>query len=283
MISRKILLLLILCIGHVYSEATVCADRFFFEQHVILGICKNHGRGLGKAALYYEGVAKALNDYIALRIERGELKDKKFDIYMLDPILTRPHIELVQNKKTYFIRSGEALSLQELMCLIDEFTQPDFTALDLGLWEYENETDYDRKSRQLERVKRRIFGKQLLEEDINTIRNREYVFHQQGKLKMIYQNDKVKYFIDNKEIEIDPIGLPSLVGDRYIFQECGVFKVYQDTTLVKTFRHSDEDEWDCEYIGADVYNKWVNFDTYGEYMYSYSYDKNRFYRIERKD
>lgn len=271
----------VLCISLISSHATVCADRFFIEQHVTLGICKNHARGLAEAALYYKGVAKALNDYVAIRIERGEFKNKRFDIYMLDPCLTRPHCELVQNAKTYFIRTGETKSLMELMCLIDEFTQPGFTAIDLGLMEYSGDEEYDRKLRQLERFEKRVFSKVLLQADMDTIRNRPYLTFQKDKLKLVFQNDKVKCFIGDTEIPHNLIGTPWVIRDRYIFQECGVFKVYQDAALIKTFRYQKKDAWDCEYMGyTEVYNRWVNFDEYGEVIFSYSYDKNRFYAVD---
>jgi len=281
--KRIRLFLLILFVGYISLQATVCSDRYFIEKHINLAICKNHGRGIEEAALYYRGVTKALNDYIALRIERGELQDKKFEVYMLDPILTRPHISLTQGKKGYYIQTGEAHTLHELMCMIDEFTQPDFTAIDLGVFSYK-EDEYDRETRQLERVSKRIFGKQLPQEDTDLIKNKDYIINEQNKLKIIYNNDKIKCFIAGKEIQTNLKGLPWVIQDRYILQECGVFKVYQDSDLIKTFRYQKADEWECEYMeGTEVYNKWANFSMYGHDQYSYSYNKNRFYYIGSKD
>jgi len=282
---KRLTLFSILCICSITLHPTVCADKFFFEKHIILGVCKNHARGLSEATVYYKGVAKALNDYIALRIERGELKNKRFEVYMLDPILTRRHISLTQNQRAYFISTGEALGLNELMRLIDEFSQPGFTAIDLGIWKYEDEADYDRQNRQLDRVEKRLFGKKLLAEDTDFIKNKEYVIFDHNKLRIIYKNDEVKYFIEDNAIQIKPIGWPWIIRDRYIFQECGVLKVYEDTTLVKTFRYRDADGWECDYMDGEVYDKWINFNcNRGGYEgYSYSYDKNRFYYVGRED
>lgn len=270
---KEIFVLLFFTLNCVVVQATVCADKFFLEQHVNLAICKNHGRGLEKASLYYKGVTKALSDYIGLRIKRGELQDKKFEIYMLDPILTRPHFSLTQSSKGYYIQTGRALSLDELISLVDEFTQPGFTAIDMGLWEYKDEQDYDRQTRRLERLEERLFNKDLSQDDIGIIKNTEYIISQQNGLKITYINDKVRCFIQGNEIEAELTGLPFVINDRYILQESGVFKVYEGSVLIKTFRYSD-DEWDSEHMEAEVYNKWVNF---GNPQYSYSYDKNRFY------
>ncbi|MBB4034664.1 hypothetical protein GGR21_000551 [Dysgonomonas hofstadii] len=278
------LLLLMFCTVYTSLQATECADRFFIEKHVNLAICKNHARGLEEAALYYSGVAKALDDYIALRIERGELQDKKFEIYMLDPILTRPHIFLTQSKKGYHIMTGRAHTLDELLCMVDEFSKLDFTAIDVIVDSYD-EKEYDRQEQQLDKLEKRLFGKQLPQTDIELIKNKEYITHQQNKLKLVYKNDKVKCLIDEVEIQTELKGLPWNIQDRYIFQECGVFKVYQDSALIKTFRYQGNDEWECEYMDyAEVFNKWVNFRLYGYNQYSYSYDKNRFYYTgDKKD
>lgn len=273
---KKIVALLFFTISCVVAQATVCSDRFFLERHVNLAICKNHGRGLEEASLYYKGVTKALNDYIELRIKRGELQDKKFEIYMLDPILTRPHFSLTQSSKGYYIQTGRALSLDELISLVDEFTQPGFTAIDMGLWEYKDEQDYDRQTKRLERLEERLLNKNLPQEDISIIKNTTYIIHQQNDLKITYINDKVRCFIQDEEIKVDLKGIPWVINDRYILQESYVFKVYEGSALIKTFRYSDE-EWDSEYMEAEVYSKWVNFGLYGNPQYSYSYDKNRFY------
>ncbi len=284
-VIRVKLTILFFCIGSYASlEATECSDRYFLEKHLNLAICKNHGQGLEEAALYYEGVAKALNDYIALRIERGELEDKKFEIWMLDPILTQPHISLTQSKKGYYISTGRAHSLHELMCMIDEFTSPGFISMHFGIWDYEDERGYDRKTRQMERIEERLFSKELLQPDLDIIKNKEYITYQQNKLKLVYLNDTVRCFIANKEIPSKLKGLPWNIRDRYILQECGVLKVYQESVLIKTFRQKDIEEWDCEYMyEVQVFDKWVNFDAYNNLEYSYSYDKNRFYIVRRDE
>lgn len=282
--AKRILILSLFayCINFLPIHATVCADQFFVEKHVVLGVCKNHARGLSQAEVYYKGVAKVLNDYIKLRIERGDLKNKRFDIYMLDPVLTRPHYEMVQNSTTYFIRSGQDLSLKELMSLIDEFTQIGFTAIDIGVWGT-NEKEYDAQTRQIERFEKRIFNKNLPQADIDTVLNNEYIIFEKNKLKMIYKNDIVQTFIDGESITIDMTGWPNVIRDRYIFQGLGFFKIYQDTTLIKTFKFQVKDWYDCEYMDARVFSKWINYSMCGIPLYSYSYDRNRFIDISENN
>jgi len=198
-----------------WLKATDCSDRYFNEKYINLAICKNHGRGIEEASLYYKGVTKALNDYIALRIERGELQDKKFEVYMLDPILTRPHIFLTQSKKGYHIMTGRAHDLDELMSMVDEFSKPDFTAIDVIVDSYD-EKEYNRQVKQMERLEERLFEKPLSKTATDFIKNKEYIIHQQNKLKLVYVDDKVKCFIDDKEIQTELKGLPWVVQDRYI-------------------------------------------------------------------
>ncbi len=278
--KKQLFILLILCMSYISLQGTNCCDRFFIEQHVALAICNNYDRGAEKKALYYKGVTKALNDYIALRIKRGELENKRFDIYMLDPILTCQHYSLTQSSKAYYIQTGRHLNLEELMCMVDEFTKPDFTAIDIGLWEYKDENSYNKQLKRLERIEETLLNKRLPKADTDTIRNKEYVTHHHNKLKIVYKDDKVRCFIHDKEIENKMKGLPWIIKDRYIFQEDGVFKVYQDSLLIKTFRYKEEYS---EYMDACVFTKWVNFieNRYSEY--SYSYDKNKFYHIRKEN
>lgn len=277
-IKSKMKLLLLFFVITTTAHATNCSDRFYFEKYVMLGVCKNYGRGMDEAELYYKGVLKAVNDYIALRVERCELENKPFDIYMLDPILTRPHYELTQNKQSYFIRAGRTLSLDELLKMIDEFTQPRFTAIDVGIWDSEN---YEKQERTVSAIENILFDKELPETDMVLIKSTEYTIFEKNKLKMTYHNDSVKCFINDKEIAHKLRTWPWVIRDRYIFQEGNMLKIYEDTDLVKTFKNNDVDEWDCESLEVSVFDKWVNFEGYGRMQLSYSYDKNRFYVIKK--
>lgn len=275
---KKVILTLLLFLYCLLGHATVCADMYFIEKHISICVCKNHGRGLDNINLYYKGVAKALNKYIALRIERGELKNKRFDIYMFDPIITRPHISLTQGSKGYYILTGEAKSLNELIRLIDEFAQPNFKGLDIGLWDHE---DYEENERLLKRIEKRILNKEIPQNDLELILDKnQFILWKKNDMKVVFHQDKVKCFIDNKEINHSLLGYPQVIQDRYILQNKDGFTIYQDTILIKIFKYKSDDWWDSnEYLQSEIYAKWANFSS-NDITYSYSYDQNRFYAIE---
>lgn len=273
------------------AKATYCADRYFSAQYVKLCICKNHGRGLDAEQLYYKGAVKALNDYIVQKIERGELEDKEFNIYMYDPILTRPHYTLTQSPKSYYIQTGRALTLKELIAVVDEFSQPNFTAVDVGVWgpsentskynKQELEELYEKQEKTLMRLEDRIFEREI--SDANTISDKEYLLWQQNNMKIIFCNDSVKCFLHDKEVKHSLMGYPHVMKDRYILQNGKTFQVYQDSTLIKIFKYSDEDIYNTYYMDVEIYEQWANFIQYAKPQYSYSYNKNRFYEIEEQD
>lgn len=279
---RRLVFILCLLVSSLLGNATNCGEQYFIGSRVSIGICKNYSRGLDAVSLYYKGVVKALDDYIALRVERGELKDKKFDIYMSDPILTRPHYALSQSKKAYYIMTGNALGLDELICLVDEFAKPNFAPIDLNVWDVYGEEAQEGIER-MDRWYKKLLKKELPKTDIDNILEKEYILWQQNEMKVIFNNDKVKCFLGDQEIKHSLMGYPLVIGDRYFLQNANTFEVYEDSRLIKTFRYNTEENYDCHYMQAEVYDKWINIELYYNIKYSYSYDKNRFYLLESEN
>lgn len=277
---KKASIFLFLFITCIQLKASVGIDKFFIEPNAIIAVSKNYARGLEEAGLYYRGVTKALSDYIAIRIERGELKNKPFEIYLNDAIISCPHFSLTQNPRAYFIQTGRVLSLNELMCLVDEFTKPGFTAIDL--WVCGGDDKIEEET--FNRIEKRLLSKQLPKADIDAIKSKEHTIFELNELTLRYKNDSVICYINDIEVKHKLAGLPIAINDRYILQECGVFRVYQHSELIKTFKYKNEDLWYCDYMHAEVFSKWINFTGDGSYVgYSYSYDKNRFYLIENNE
>lgn len=292
----RIIVILVCLSSFITVGATNCADRYFIEKDIALYVCHNYGRGAEADAIYYRGATKALSDYIQLRKDRGELKNKQFHIQMYSSILTQPHYHLSQSNQGYYIMTGRHLNLVELMKLIDKFSEPDFISLDIDISEVyneiEGETEEEKEKRRdkiwsmFELNEKKLFEKTILQEDMDYILDKEHITWQQGKMKFVYSKDRVKCLLQDKKIEHQPIGYPCVIQNRYILQECGFFKVYdEDATLLKVMQNQG-DTSHCEYpFEPIVYNKWVNFryDSYGEIKYSYSYDKNRFYLLESEN
>ena len=67
------LLFLVLSVN---SGATESNPHYFIEKHIKLNLCQYQVRE--SLVLLYSTRVEAINEYMAVKIERGELDDKKF-------------------------------------------------------------------------------------------------------------------------------------------------------------------------------------------------------------
>ena len=270
-----ILLLLLMSAGNI--RATNCSDQLFMEKHVNLNLCQNYARD-NALSLQYKARTRALSDYVALKIEQGKLKDKKFEISIYDPILSHPHVELSQSKKAYYVLiGGNFPNLEELMVIVDRFTAPDFKYIDINHLNFDNEEDREKEHKRLER----FYNRQLSEEDKQL--KLEHTVWQSGMLSIHYQSDKLSYIMSNDTLPVTVTTVPAVIRDRYIIptavDDTDYFLVYQDSVQIKQFKLPVA-FYNGRFEGY-VYDKWINFAYYDEHIYySYSYDENRFYYFE---
>ena len=283
-----ILLSLLLLIPAGNTNATGCADEIFIEKHVNMCLCQNytgHSYGL---YLLYKARTKALSDYVALKIEQGKLEDKKFEIHIFDPILSHPHVQLAQSKTAYYVLAGGRYpKLEELMVMVDRFTDPKFSFIDINYLNYYDEEDQKKRLEYIEKEEKRFerFYKRKLNEEDKQLKF-EYTIWQSGLLSIHYKNDKLSYILANKALPIKVKTKPAIIRDRYIIPTAtkddyhiDYFFVYQDSVQIKKFKLiKDLDEESTKgYVG----DKWVNFGYSNRYFYSYSYDENKFYYFEK--
>ena len=275
-------LLLLIPVGNI--NATNCSYQLFIEKHVNLDLCQNYGRNK-TLFLLYKARTKALSDYVATKIEQGNLTDKKFEIQIYDPILSQPHVQLSQSKKAYYvIVCGKYPNLEELMMIVDRFTDPDFSYLEISYQNSDNEKDREKEYKRFEH----FFNRQLSEEDKQLKLKHTHIVWQSGLLSMHYQDDKLSYILANKTLPLMVKGLPAVIRDRYIIPTAiddnyyiDYFFVYQDSVQIKKLKLPKIlEEEDAQ---GYVYDKWVNFGYSSDrYLYySYSYDKNRFYYFDK--
>ena len=276
---KRISTLLLTIFFVLFAKATNCADFYYIEGDVAIGVCKNYGRGIERVDLYYKGVAKALNDYLQLRQERGELERKKVHIYIYDPILTSPWSHFSQSPEDYYISLYGDKTLEELMICVDQFSQEGFVSKSSHEGqrsEDDFEAAYERREQELHNIK-------LPPEDIQAIKNKEYILRNNDGMKVTYQHDKIHCYMEGKEIATQLFAYPWKIRDRYIVQNTYQMDVYTlDGNLIKSYKYSDEDSFfDNNFVAVEVYDKWINFNSYG-YTLSYSYDKNRFYKTNKE-
>ncbi|NDV65841.1 hypothetical protein [Bacteroides sp. 224] len=278
MTTHRLLLLLFFLTSARFVQATDCSYHYFIEKHVNLSVCRNHGRFSTFDILYYKGAAKSLSDYIAIRIKQGELENKNFEIELYDPILSQPQLLLTQGKKGYHIMA-QHLRIEQLMQLADEFSKPEFKILNLNvanLYGEENEKQYNRIISQMENILDRE-----LSTDMKNVLTKTHTLWEQGALKIQYAKGELYYELHGKRLnEQVNGGMPGVIQNRYILQLPKHFVVYEDSLLCKKIEIDNSDIWYGD-MSVEVTGKWINFLYWDEYRYSYSYDKNRFYKVEK--
>ena len=263
------------------AKATDCTPRVFQEEKINFALCDNYGRCGEKTYLLFKARTKALNNYIKDKIARGELEDKKFEFSIYSPIYLR-YFELSQGKNGYFVSMSGYLypTLEQLISIVDYFATPNWQPLFLNNYPTKNETDeaFHRRSRASEQRISNIYksgeGREPHTYQLFTIWEKEGV-------SLEYSGDSLKYIIDNMPLAFKVNAtLPVKIQDRYLFFEEERISVVQDMKIIQTFEAYSEEDY-----RVYAHSKWVNicppWGSEDSWIYSYSYEKNRFYENKK--
>lgn len=263
------------------ANATECIYSYFTEEYINLELCKYYTRE--SLNLLYAARVKAINEYIAAKIERGELKPKKFEISLHEPDDTACYVYINNTDKACYVETGRIhFTLERLKMLVDACCNPDFKYM-----EYNYEMNIDAK---------KAMDKQLAKYAKTSTVNSDSLFFyehdiwQKDSLKISYSSigDSLSFILFR---EILPYGvhysMPSVIHNRYIIPVLindnwviDHFLVYQDSIQIKKFKLPNTDFYDELDIKGYVYDKWVDFCRDDQCMYSYSYNENKFYYFD---
>ena len=258
---------------------------YFDEPHVTIQATQAQGGiFVPMDSLPIKGLAVLLEQYVAARIDRGELPSTvHFEILgttgywaWLAPVPTC----LTRSQSSYSIYT-EDLSLRNLVRLVE------FSASER--W---RSFCYDRGDPsktpglipRLEQTLERILDEAVGEPDLSFFAGRRAVVYRVGELAVIYQDGRLFYELAGKELGVPPEGfLPVQVGDRYILQSRHAAVVFEAGAVIA--RHplpGGEEEVECDSTYsrlARAYPKWANVTCGPKAVLSYSAERNRFYRV----
>ena len=216
---KRILIFILISFWALSAKATNCADFYYIEGDVAIYVCKNYGRGIENVNLYYKGVVKALNDYLHLRQERGELEKKKLHISISDPIMSTPCYEFSQSSKDYYISLYGDKTLEQLMVYLDQFSKPGFIASEIyrpfGVPESE---EADRMERAYDRREKELNAIRLPTKDIKAMKEKKHILWQKNGMQVTYQDDKINCYLDDKKIKAQLFSYPWVIQDRFVLQ-----------------------------------------------------------------
>jgi hypothetical protein len=264
---KNILLILFFTLFSQTIKATECVEKTFKEEHLNIYLCQNYSNYNETRTLLFKARAQILNDYIAEKIQSGLLQNKKIEIQLYDPLLTYNHLNISQGKNGYFVTYSGFASIQQLKTFIDYFADPN--------WAPFFTSDFQKVSS--ETISKQI-TQFFLDNKTSKIEASQLNVWSLDHLKLDYINDTLKYFVNASELQIAASSsLPIKINDRYLlFQNDSIF-VLQGQEIIQTLRI---DKPITEDYDIYVYARWVNICNGGQdnWVYSYSYEKNKFHQ-----
>lgn len=268
-IMNKFFAIFLLSLISLTLKATECVDKTFKEKHLNIYVCQNLSNYNETETLLFKARAQILNDYIGEKIKSGVLRNKKIEIQLYDPILTSKHLHISQSEKGYFVSYAGFATIQQLKTFIDYFANPN--------WKPFFTSDSDERAENNEAISKQIaqFFLDYKTSEIPTARLNVWTLE---NLRLDYAEDKLGYYINETQLQIKPnASLPIKIQDRFLLFQADSIFVLQEQKIIKTFKIDNPIAGDF-----DVYthHNWVNICEGGKenWMYSYSYSKNKFYK-----
>ncbi|MBI3502288.1 MAG: hypothetical protein HY063_10890 [Bacteroidetes bacterium] len=257
-----------------------CMNRHFKEDKIELNLCQSYYSYNETTTLIFKARTKVLNDYIKEKILNGQLKDKKLVINIMEQSMTYEHLFVKQNENGYEIDFSGYPTIQKLTAIVDNFTKSDWKQFIVGL----NGLSETVCKNQIEKFYDSISVSKPRQMSLD-----KFIVWSSGQLHIDYINDSLKYFLDSfpLKVNITSSPLPVQIKDRYLFFDNQTIFVLQGQEIIKTFKIEpieDDIKMFQEYYNIYIYDKWVNL-CYPEeenWIYTYSYDKNKFYKNTEK-
>lgn len=252
------------------AKATECSEIFYKEEKINLWFCQNQSSLDKTFALLYKARTKVLNDYIKQKIADGKLQDKKFEIQILDRNITYPRLELTQGKNGYFVQVTGYPSLQQLLAIVDYFSKPDWKPFLV----------YDYEKFGFDGVQKKV-DKFLAEHaKSDTFLYEPFVVWRKDDISLKFTGDSLRSFINDIPLSFRaPSAFPAKIQDRYLFFQHDSIFVVQDMQVINSIA---VDEKNRGVFRVEAFPKWVNISPIWEdWIYSYSYDRNKFYRAKQ--
>ena len=293
-VKRAVVILSLFVLIATQAKATGCDYVIFQEEKINLALCQQWYNTLKTRELLFKAKTIVLNGYITEKIAKGELEDKKFEISVIDELNHRPQLILTQGRNGYFVTVAGFPSFQQLKVIVDYFSKPDWEPFLAGDYNFELQRDEDP-----EISRRKIYNFYQQNVSTDSIRYNPVTVWEKDGISLQFMDGELRYVINDTPLSFKVNShLPVNIRDRYlIFQRSKIpsysvlgvymgFKikdsifVIQDMKTIKTIELTNYPKEDC-YV--EVHSKWVNMGYDRRiWIYSYSYEKNRFYKNENR-
>jgi len=257
-----VLLLLAFCTT---AKATQCVDNVFQKKRITLYLCQNANEFNKTRALLYKARTKILNHYIEEKINNGKLKDKKFEIQING--ITPGYLILSMERNRYRVWVGGYPTLQELMAIVGYFSRPDWESFRASVFDENAQEKIDEFF--IQNSKNKIFT------------HKPFVIWEKNGVSLEYIGDSLRYLINDTPLPfLTTSNLPVKIQNRYLFFQRDSIFVMEDMQIIQSleinkFLKDTSEDFDIQIFTyrVDIYIRGTD-----NWLYSYSYDKNKFFK-----
>ncbi len=267
--------------GNCYS--TVEVTKCFTHSHLNFCLSYSHCEWEGERTFYYQGVSTVLNEYIARKVENGQLANKKINVEILSRVFGfLIPTQVSQNANGYYIFIHGHTNLEYLVRLVDYFASDNWQSFCID-WK-RCEEKYRDQANAIKVIENfnRIVSRNTHPPDLTFVEGKMVTVWQKEDARICYSNDEVYYLLGDVRLNFKPGRiLPCKMKDRYFVPREDTLLVYQGSVIAN--RHPIEhlsETVDCFSLRMIVHSDWMNFYRGNEPILSYSYSKNTFYRLK---
>ena len=265
---------IIIFVFSVNAGATERAYHNYIYSNLNFSFCYNFTSHDPVEYLYYRGLSTLLNEYIKEKIENGDLDKKKLEIQAGCTLFgIYPAIEISRNKNGYFVFIHGDTNLNQLVRIVNYFASKDWESF---CYNYENVSP---------KVALKLFNT-ILDKVVGTpqlefIENKSIKVWEVGSLQITYKPDELFYQFNEKVLNFKPSNpLPAKLQDRYFYVINNKIQVVEEDKIILEQTIPDYDDIMPYLYTIESYWKWLNVYYREDPILSYSYAKNRFYKIQ---
>ncbi len=255
------------------SYATERAHNNYIYNSLNFSFCYNLTAYDSVEYLYYKGLSSVLNKYIIDKAEKNGLNNKKFEIQAGCAIFGgHPSIEISRNKNSNFVFIHGDANLSRSVRIIKYFSSNDWESF-----------CYDSKlvnSKTALKTFDKILDDNVGKSELGFFKNKKIIVWELSDLKIIYQDDVLHYQFKENKLDFK-IGspLPVKLGNKYFFVTNNIVQVFESGEILMEQSIPGFDDTKPYRYSMKAYKGWVNLYYEEKPVLSYSFAKNKFYKI----
>ena len=259
------------------AEATERSYYNYIHRNLNFSICYNLTSYDPVEYLYYKGLSTLLEEYIFEVVRKGRVDNRKFEIQAGCTLFGgHPSIEISRNKKGFFAFIHGDINLYQLVRVVNYFASKNWKSF---CYDVEN---VDPKVAL--KTFNKILDKYVGNPQLDFFENKSIQVWAAGGLQIVYKPDGLFYKFNDKDLKIKPSNpLPAKLKNRYFIVKNQKIQVIEEDKIILEYKIPDFDEIMPFSYRMKSYRKWLDVYYEQKPILSYSYEKNRFYKIQNNN